>query len=64
MGAMVIDELCSAYCDPEEFYKMAVGDTFPSLDRTKQIHGIIDKAAEFGGALIPTTDALRERQLV
>ena len=64
MGAMVVDELASAYCDPDEFWELAIGENRPSRERTVEIQKIIDKAQEFGEPLIEAADKLREREVI
>lgn len=64
MGAMVLDELASAYCDPDEFWSMAIGDKRPSREQTRQIESIIGKAAEFGEPLLAAAEDLREKELI
>lgn len=64
MGAMVLDELASAYCDSNEFWSMAIGDKRPSRERYQQIEHIINKAAEFGEPLIAAVEDLREKEVL
>ena len=63
MGAMVVDELASAFCDPDEFWETAISDKRPSREQSKQVEQIIDKAAEFGEPLIAAAEELREKEL-
>lgn len=63
MAAMVIDELHSASCDPDEFWSLAVGDKCPSRERAAQIEKIILAAPRFGSCLSDAVDIIRERGL-
>lgn len=64
MGAMVLDELASAYYDPDEFWAMAIGEERPSRERVREVEALLDAAKAFGKSLVDASDILRHRELV
>lgn len=70
MGAMVLDELASAYCDPDEFMELVLGPegdrgtAAEVVARVRQADGIIAQAKRFGPALLEASEELREKELI
>ncbi len=65
MAAMVVDELASAYCDPDEFWETATHDAGRiSRERFRELDHLLDAAAKFGDLLLNVAEELREKELV
>jgi len=65
MAAMVLDELASAYCDPDEFFNLAVGeDGRMPRERAKQLEAIIEQAQAVGEPLVDVANWLRDEGLL
>lgn len=64
MARLVIDDLSSAYFDPDEFIDMVVGELTgrEALERGKEAEKIVEAAAKFGDVLEAAAEAARAEE--
>lgn len=62
IGWMILREVYSAYCDPDEFFSMATddGDGKSSLEKARGVLSFIDFAEKAGPIIEPYADQIEE----